>query len=97
MNRLFIAALLFTGNAPLCDAADFRPPIRLQAGHANIRVESPGYASPCWGKINGKDYLLVGQMHQGKIQIYEHLDAARFAPGKWLQAAGKVAEVPGVW
>jgi hypothetical protein len=41
--------------------------------------------------------LLVGQFNQGKIRVFEHLDAETFAPGNWLQAEGNVAEVPGVW
>jgi hypothetical protein len=42
-------------------------------------------------------HLLVGQFHQGKIRAFKHLGGEKFAPGNWLQAEGKVAEVPGVW
>jgi hypothetical protein len=66
-------------------------------GNTPIRVESPGYAFPCWANINGTNYLLVGQFNQGKIQVFKHLGGAQFAPGTWLQAEGQVAEVPGVW
>jgi hypothetical protein len=69
------------------------------AGDAAIRVESPGCAAPCWADLNGdgKMHLLVGQFNDGKIQVFKHLGAEKFAPGEWLQAEGEVAEVPGVW
>jgi hypothetical protein len=81
----------------MCHAADFNPPVRLKVGDTAIRVESPGYAFPCWATIHGKQYLLVGQFNGGKIRVYEHLGGTQFAPGQWLQAEGQVAEVPGVW
>ncbi len=79
--------------------ADFELPVRLTAGDAAIRVESPGYACPGWADINGDGtmHLLVGQFKKGKIQVFQHLDGEKFASGNWLQAEGKVAEVPGVW
>ena len=81
-----------------CDA-DFELPIRLKAGGAAIRVESPGYAAPAWVDINGDGqmHLLVGQFRDGKIRVFKHLDAETFEPGDWLKAEGEVAEVPGVW
>ena len=99
MKRLLLSALLLGGGTALCSAAEFEPPIRLKVGDAAIRVESPGYAAPGWADINGdgKKHLLVGQFHQGKIRVFKHLGAEQFAPGDWLQAEGKVAEVPGVW
>ena len=99
MKRLLLSALLLGGGTAFCSAADFEPPVRLKVGDAAIRVESPGYAAPCWADINGdgKKHLLVGQFNQGKIQVFKHLGAEKFAPGNWLQAEGKVAEVPGVW
>ena len=98
MKRLLLSALLLGGGAALCSASDFEPPVRLKAGAAAIRVESPGYAAPCWAELNGgKMHLLVGQFNQGKIRVFKHLGAEKFAPGSWLQAEGKVAEVPGVW
>jgi hypothetical protein len=80
-------------------SADFEPPVRLMAGDAAIRVESPGWAAPAWVDLNGdgRMNLLVGQFSRGKIRVFEHLDAEKFAPGNWLQAEGNVAEVPGVW
>jgi hypothetical protein len=81
----------------LWSAANFEPPVRLKVGDAAIRVDSPGYACPCWADINGKKYLLVGQFNEGRIRAFEHLGGENFAPGEWLQAEGKAAEVPGIW
>jgi hypothetical protein len=88
----------------LCAAAEpgpieFAPPVRLKAGGAPIRVESPGYAAPCLADLDGKGKLdlLVGQFRGGKIQVFQGLGGGKFAAGTWLQAEGKVAEVPGVW
>jgi len=97
MKRLLFSALLLGGGTAFCSAADFEPPVRLKVGDAAIRVESPGYAFPCWADINGKKHLLVGQFNKGKIRVFEHLGAEKFATGNWLQAEGQVAEVPGVW
>jgi hypothetical protein len=99
MKRLLLSALLLGVGAAFSSAADFKPPVRLMAGNAAIRVESPGYAAPCWADINGNGQksLLVGQFRKGKIQVFKHLNAEKFAPGHWLQAEGETAEVPGVW
>src|SRR5262245_56679718 len=97
MKRPLLSSLLLGGSTAFCSAADFKPPVRLMAGGAAIRVESPGYAAPCWTEIDGKKAVLVGQFRQGKIQVFKNLGAEKFAPGEWLQAEGKVAEVPGVW
>ena len=99
MNQRLLAALgLFCGTA-WCSAAEFERPVRLKADGVAVRVESPGYACPCWADIagDGKKVLLVGQFSQGKIKVYKHLGAEKFAAGEWLKAEGKVAEVPGVW
>jgi len=83
----------------LCSAAEFERPVRLKAGGVAVRVESPGYAAPCWADIDGdgnKD-LLVGQFNKGKIRVFKNLGAGKLAAGTWLQAEGQVAEVPGVW
>jgi hypothetical protein len=95
---LFSTFLFGTGVA-LCQAAEFEAPVRLKAGETAIRVESPGYAAPCWADIDGdgKKELLVGQFHQGKIKVCKHLGELKFASEEWLKADGKVAEVPGVW
>ncbi len=99
MKRLLLFALLLGCGTAFCSAADFEPPVRLKADGAAIRVESPGYAAPCWADLkgDGKMQLLVGQFNQGKIRVFRHQGAEKFAPGNWLQAGGKVAEVPGVW
>jgi hypothetical protein len=75
------------------------PPMKLMAEGKPIRVESPGFACPSWADLDGdgKPELLVGQFRAGKIKVYSHLEGVQFAPGKWLQADGKEAEVPGVW
>jgi hypothetical protein len=80
-------------------AQQFAPPVRLEGGGQPVRVESPGYAAPCWADMDGdgKKDLLVGQFRGGKIMIYKNLGKGKFAAGTWLQAGGKVAEVPGVW
>jgi len=99
MNRLLLAALLPVCGAARCGAAEFERPVRLTADGVPVRVESPGYAAPCWADLDGdgKKDLLVGQFAQGKIRVFKNLGAGRLAPGTWLQAAGKDAEVPGVW
>jgi hypothetical protein len=99
MKRLLLPALLLGTGTAFCRAADFEPPVRLKAGGAAVRVESPGYAAPCWADINGdgKKQLLVGQFSGGKIRVFKYLGDEKFAPGAWLQAEGKEAQVPGVW
>ena|SRR5688572_10341333 len=99
MKRLVLGVLLLGGSAALCSAAEFQPPVRLKAGDAAVRVESPGYAAPCWADVDadGKSELLVGQFAKGKIRVFKHLGEEKFAPGEWLQAEGEVAQVPGVW
>jgi hypothetical protein len=99
MKRLALCALLLGGSAAVCNAAEFQDPVRLKAGDAAVRVESPGYAAPCLADLDadGKKELLVGQFKDGKIQVFKHQGAQKFAPGEWLQAEGAVAHVPGVW
>ncbi|HVA50938.1 MAG TPA: hypothetical protein VNH11_31640 [Pirellulales bacterium] len=97
MKRQLFSMLLLAAGTANSNAAEFEPPVRLKAGETAIRVESPGLAAPCWANVKGKIQLFVGQFNQGKIQVFEHLDAQNFAPGKWLEAEGSVAEVPGVW
>jgi hypothetical protein len=101
MKQQLLAALGLLGCSALCSAAEprFHPPVRLMADGVPIRVEAPGYASPCLADIDGdgKLDLLVGQFKQGKIQFFKGLGGGKFAKGTWLQADGKAAEVPGVW
>ncbi len=97
-RRLLVALGLFCCPA-LCGAAEFEPPVRLKAGRAAVRVEAPGYASPCWADVDGdgKKDLLVGQFNGGKIRVFKNLGKGKLAAGAWLQADGKAAEIPGVW
>ena len=99
MTQRLLATLGLLGCGALCCAGDFEPPVRLTADGVPIRVESPGYACPCLADIDrdGKPDLLVGQFNKGKIQVFKGLGGGKFAKGAWLQAEGKVAEVPGVW
>jgi hypothetical protein len=99
MKQGLLATLLFLCGAALCCAADFERPVRLKAGGEAVRVESPGYACPCWADIDGdgKKDLLVGQFNGGKIRFCKNLGDGKLAEGVWLQAGGQVAEVPGVW
>jgi hypothetical protein len=77
----------------------FTEPVRLKAADAHVRVESPGYAAPCWHDVDGdgKKDLVVGQFNDGKMRIYRNLGEGKLAEGRWLEAAGSVAEVPGIW
>ena len=99
MKQLLLVALLPVCGAAWCSAAEFERPVRLKAGGVAIRVESPGFAAPCWADVDGdgKMDLLVGQFHNGKIRVFKNLGEGKLAEGVWLQAEGQVAEVPGVW
>ena len=80
-------------------AAEFSAPERMKAAGEIIRVEEPGYAFPCWADLDGdgKKDLIVGQFAGGKMMVYRNLGEGKLAEGKWLEADGKTAEVPGVW
>jgi hypothetical protein len=97
--RMLLSTLLACCGLAVASAAEFRPPVRLKADGVPVRVESPGYAAPCWADIDGdgKKDLLVGQFSKGKIRAYKNLGEGKLAAGQWLQAEGTVAEVPGVW
>ena len=77
----------------------FEKPVRLTFDGKPIKTEQPGYASPCFADIDGdgKNDLLVGQFADGKIRVFKGLEGTNFGSREWLKAAGKVAEVPGVW
>jgi hypothetical protein len=94
-----ILTVAVAGSVGALEAVEFEKPVRLKGGDEFVRVESPGYAAPCWDDIDGdgKKDLLVGQFKDGKIRVYKGLGGDRFAKGEWLKAQGKVAEVPGVW
>jgi hypothetical protein len=98
MQRLLAALGLLCGSA-LCSASEFERPVRLKADGVAVRVESPGYAAPCWADVDGdgKKDLLVGQFNKGKIRLFKNLGEGQLAGGVWLKAEGQVAEVPGVW
>ena len=78
---------------------EFKAPERLKAKDGYVKVESPGYAAPCWADVDGdgKKDLLVGQFAGGKMKFYKNRGKGRLAKGEWLKAGGKIAEVPGVW
>ena len=99
MKQQLLAVLGLLCCSALCSAIEFAPPVRLKADGVAIRVEAPGYASPCLADLDGKGKmdLLVGQFKQGKIQLFKGLGGGKFAKGAWLEAEGKPAEVPGVW
>jgi hypothetical protein len=99
MRRLCFFLLCFACTASFAAAVEFKEPVRLTAEGEAIRVESPGYAAPCWADIDGdgKKDLLVGQFRGGKIRFHKNLGDGKLAKGEWLQAGGADAEVPGVW
>jgi hypothetical protein len=103
-ERIAMRVLLFAVLASLlavttARAAEFADPVRMQGGGESVRVERPGYASPCWADVDGdgKKDLLVGQFSGGKIRVFKNTGDGVLAAGEWLQASGKDAEVPGVW
>ena len=97
--KLPFLAVLVPFFAITAQAVEFAKPVRMQSGGEAVRVESPGYASPCWADIDGdgKKDLLVGQFNGGKIRIFKNRGDAKLDAGDWLKVDGKVAEVPGVW
>ena len=99
MKRCLLSIVAVFGGAAWCCAADFHPPVRVEAGGKVIRVEAPGYAYPCLVDLDGKGKkdLVVGQFAGGKMKVYKMQSDGKFAEGVWLQAGGAVAEVPGVW
>jgi len=84
---------------PATQEAQFSAPVRLAAADGLVRVESPGWACPAWHDVDrdGRKDLVVGQFHKGKMRLFKGLADGKLAAGTWLEAGGKVAEVPGVW
>jgi FG-GAP-like repeat len=99
MRLLLLSSMFFGCGLAIGSAAEFNSPVRFQAEGAPVRVESPGYAAPCWADVDGdgKKDLLVGQFSGGKIRVYKNLGDGKLGAGEWLKAGGAVAEVPGVW
>jgi hypothetical protein len=99
MRQRLLAALGLVCGSAWCGAAEFDRPVRLKVDGVAVRVESPGYAAPCWADVDGdgKKDLLVGQFNKGKIRVFKNLGGGNLAEGAWLKAEGDVAEVPGVW
>ena len=54
MKRALLTCLALFCAAAVAGATEFAPPVRLMAGGKAIRVESPGYAAPCWVDIDGE-------------------------------------------
>lgn len=79
--------------------ATFTEPVRLTFEGEPIKVEAPGYASPCFADVDGDGSreLLVGQFSGGKIRVFKNLKDNDFSSSEWLKAGGSVATVPGVW
>jgi hypothetical protein len=99
MKISFLTSLACSVTVACAAEFEFENPVRLKGGGEFIRVESPGYASPCWADLDGdgKKDLLVGQFRDGKIRVYRNLGDGELAAGEWLKAEGQVASVPGVW
>ena len=99
MRQCAVWILVFCVNADAVDASEFEAPVMMKAGDKAVRVESPGYAAPCWADVDrdGKKDLLVGQFSGGKIQVFKNMGDGKLADGTWLQAGGGDATVPGVW
>ena len=96
---MFPLTLLSVCSALAPQGPQFEAPVRLQAGGAIIQVEAPGYACPSWADADGdgrKD-LVVGQFARGAIKVYKNLGDGKLGEGKWLEAGGNAAEIPGVW
>lgn len=94
-----LGCVVVLGGDSATSTAEFESPVMLKGGENTVRVESPGYAAPCWADVDkdGKKDLLVGQFSEGKIQVFKNLGDGKLAEGKWLEAGGEVATIPGVW
>ena len=93
-------AVALAGSASAADeVAAFSTPIRLQAGGADVRVESPGYACPSRVDLNGDGHadLVVGQFADGKMHVFHGDAQGGLTPAGCVMAGEEVAEVPGVW
>ena len=79
--------------------ADFKAPEMLMGGGEPVRVDSPGYAAPCWADVTGDGHkdLLVGQFNGGKIWVYPGDADGKLGKGEYMKAGSEVVKVPGVW
>ena len=59
MKRVLFSAVLLLCLTAWCGAAEFQPPVLLKADGKAVRVESPGYAAPCWADIDGKHFHAI--------------------------------------
>ena len=98
-KHLIAGGGLLVASPVLFGGDQFAKPQALLAGGERIGVESPGYSAPCLADVDGdgRAELLVGQFAQGKIRVFDRGEGLAFENGRWLEAGGKVAEVPGVW
>jgi hypothetical protein len=99
MTMTLLSSVLAGGALAFGGPVEFQPPVRMKADGVAVRVESPGWACPCWADLDGdgKKDLLVGQFSDGKIRVYRNLGDGKLAPGEWLKADGGDAQIPGVW
>lgn len=99
IRSLAAFAILLCWSGDTTPASEFEAPVMLKGGDKAVRVESPGYAAPCWADVDrdGKKDLLVGQFKDGKIHVHKNLGDGKLAEGTWLEAGGAVATIPGVW
>ena len=99
VTRISLGLALAASLALADDGPSFAPPQRLEAQNDVVKVEAPGYAFPCWADATGDGVpdLVVGQFNEGKMKVYPNLGEGKLGAGVWLQAEGKVAQVPGVW
>lgn len=98
-GAIAMAATTAPGDGDDVIKPSFSEPVRLMAGGKAIATEAPGYASPAWHDTNGdgRPDLVVGQFSGGKMNTYAQKEDGSFEKGTWIEAGGKVAEVPGVW
>jgi len=101
-----LASVASSGAVGWSEDSAFATPVRFTSPEGPVRVEAPGYASPCWADLDGDGTreLLVGQFNSGKIRVFKSLGDQQIAKGEWqvaegewLQAGGSVAQVPGIW
>ena len=68
--------------------------IKLHKVGRSIRIRKVVHALWAYPKATASG---GGCFTRGKISFYRNLGKNKLAAAKWLEADGKVAEVPGVW